>query len=334
MSDGFNFLWIDDEASRRTTAEILKKNTCTEVHFHDASKDKEDLEKQIDKLMLKHMPDLVIVDHRLDNATGELWNKLKATGATAAEIIKNLDPNMPVVCVTKVDPHKEITFAQEASYDAILNAAHLTQKNQILIALAQGFRQIKKSPPRNEEEVLQYLGCPDGDLVRLRQVLPNDVKTGFGQKGYASVLWRWVSGTLFERPGFLYDSLWTATLVGAKESSFLKVKDKLESAQYTGIFANDVHVRWWVSKVLEILYKSELATETDNPSLLGRAYLNVPPQGHSRCAISDSDLPDTVAFTDATNQRRVQVCLRYTEAHPDFPKLLSFEDIRIIKEEK
>jgi len=332
MSNGFNFLWIDDEAQRETTADILKKNAGIKVFFHDASKDKEDLAKQIDKLMQKHVPDLVIVDHKLDKTKGEFWNALKGTGATAAEVIKASYPHMPVVCITKVDL-REITFTQKAAYDVILDAAHLTKHDQFLVTLAQGFRKIKEMPPNNEEEILQYLGCPDDDLSRLKQVLPDDVKNGFGQKGYASVLWRWVFDTLFGRPGFLYDSLCTATLVGAKENSFLKVQEKMESAKYTGIFANDVYPRWWVSKVLEFLYKSKYADETDNPRLIGRAYLNVPPQGYSKCAVSSSDLPDTVAFTDITNQKRNQVCMQYTEGHPGFQKLLFFEEIRIIKGE-
>jgi DNA-binding NarL/FixJ family response regulator len=332
MSKGFNFLWIDDERARETSAKILEKNTGEKVNFYDLSG--KDLAKEIERLMQIHDPDLVIVDHRLHNTIGALRDKLKASGATAAELIKDSYPHMPVVCITKVDPNKEITFAQRAAYDAILNAAHLTQENQILVVLAKGFRQIKEGPPKSEGEILQYLGCPYDDFIRLKQVLPHDVKTGFEQKGYASVLWRWVSDILLERPGFLYDSLWTATLVGAKESSFLKVQEKLESAQYSGIFANDVYPRWWASKVLEVLYKSGHAEEQDDPRLIGRAYLNIPPQGYSRCAVSHSDLPDTVAFADTTNQKRRQVCLEYTEEHPDFQKLLFFEEIRIIKEEE
>lgn len=164
------------------------------------------------------------------------------------------------------------------------------------------------------------------------QVFPKEVKTGFGDPGYSSALWRWISGVLFERPGFLYDSMWAATLVGARESSFLKAQEKMKPAMYGGIFANAVEPRWWASKMLEILYKNSPDGEQDDPRLLGRAYLEIPKQGYSKCEISRNDLPDTVAFTDTTDTKRRQVCLKFTKEHPGFQKLLFFEEMRIIRE--
>ncbi|MDY6989288.1 MAG: hypothetical protein SWQ30_14665 [Thermodesulfobacteriota bacterium] len=330
MRKGFDFLWIDDDKSREITAENLEKNTGTRVHFYDVTN--KNLVEQIGHLLDKHSPDLVIVDHKLDKTIGALRNKLTSTGASAAEIIRDSNPQIPVVCVTKVDVDRDITFAQRSVYDAVFNAAHLTRKNPILVAIAKGFRNLSRKPPKNQEELLNRLQCPKVDRTRLMQVLPKDVKTGFGQQGYASVLFRWISGVFFERPGFLYDSIWSATLVGAKESSFRKAKEKMEPARYRGLFANDVEPRWWVSRILEILYKNTSDSEQDDSRLLGRAYLEIPKQGYSKCEISRKDLPDTVAFTDKTNTKRRQVCLEFTEEHPEFQKLLFFEEIRLIME--
>jgi len=330
MSKGFDFLWIDDEKSRETTAANLAKKTGAKVYFYNVAD--EDLAERIGHLLHKHSPDMVIVDHKLDKAIGPLRNKLSSTGASVAEVIKDSHPELPVVCVTKVDRGKDITFPQRSAYDAIFNAAHLTRQNPVFIAIAEGFRNINRRPFKDEKGLFKRLGCPEVDRTRLMQVFPKEIKTGFGDPGYSSALWRWISGILFEHPGFLYDSMWAATLVGAKESSFLKAQEKMKPAMYGGIFANEVEPRWWASKMLEILYKNSPDGEQDDPRLLGRAYLEIPKQGYSKCKISRNDLPDTVAFTDTTNTKRMQVCLKFTKEHPEFQKLLFFEEMRIIRE--
>ncbi len=328
MSEGLVFLWIDDESSMKTAAENLEENTRAKVYFYDLTND--DLAK-IESLVEKHAPNLVIVDHKLNKTTG-FCGLRKTTGATVSEVIKESNPQLPVVCITKVDLNRDITFAQRSAYDAVIDAAHLTDERQILVALAKGFRGINNEPPKNEEDLLQLLGCPDVDQIRLMQVLPSNLKTGFGQKGFASMLWRWIDEVLFARPGFLYDSLWSATLVGAKESSFIKVQEKLQAARYSGIFANDVCPRWWASKIQEILYKNSPTSEQDDPRLLGRAYLQIPEEEFSKCEISGKDPAETVAYTDTTNLNRKQVCLQLTDEHPGFQALLFFETIRIINE--
>lgn len=330
MSKRMNFLWIDDERRRRVTADNLEKNTGTKVHFYNVAE--ENIAERLGQILEEHLPDLVIVDHKLDKTIGALRNKLKSTGATAAEAIKDWNPQIPVVCVTKVDIDKNITFAQKWAYDAIFNAAHLTRQNPILVAIAKGFRNLNRSMPENEDDLLKRLGCPAVDRNRLIQVLPKDVRTGFGRKGYASVFWRWFSDFLFGRPGFLFDSMWAATLVGARESSFLRAQGKMKPARYKGIFANDVEPRWWASRILETVHKNSPQGKQDDPRLLGRAYLEIPKQGYSKCEISQKDLPDTVAFSDVTNKERRQVRLEFTKEHPGFPKLLFFEEMRVIRE--
>ncbi len=332
MSEGFEFLWIDDDESRSQTAKNLEKKTGANVDFHNVAK--KDIAQEIAGFLHKGSFDLVIVDHRLYEAEGALSDKLKSTGATAAEIIKDSNPGMPVVCVTKVDLNKDITFPQNLVYDASFNAARLNSQHPVFVAIAEGFRKVDREPPKDDNELLNLLDCPQVDRTRLLQILPKEVKTGIERKGYASVLWRWISDVLFARPGFLYDSMWTATLLGAKKRSFSNAKEKMGRAIYNGIFANRVQPRWWVSRLLEILYKNNPDDGETDPRVLGRAYLDIPGQGYSKCDISGKDLPDIVAFTDITNMKRRQVCLDFTEEHPAFQKLLFFEEMRIIKEDE
>jgi DNA-binding NarL/FixJ family response regulator len=111
MSEDFHFLWIDDAPSMKQAAANLAAITDAEVGFHLSD---DGLAPEIDKLMHEHVPDLVIVDHKLNWDLGASGTSLKATGATVAELIKDLYPQVPVVCVTKVDVDKEITYAQKS----------------------------------------------------------------------------------------------------------------------------------------------------------------------------------------------------------------------------
>lgn len=330
MSKRLDFLWIDDDKSREVTATNLEKNAGVKVYFYNFAG--EDLAGRIGHLLQEHSPDMVIVDHNLDRTIGPLRDNLTSTGASVAEVIKDSHPQIPVVCVTKFDPIRDMTFMQQSAYDEIFSATHLTHQNPVLVAIAEGFRNIHCRPIKDEDEFLSSLGCPEVDLTRLVQVLPTEIKTGFGDRGYASVLWRWMRGVLFARPGFLYDSMWAATLVGVTNNSFLKTREMMEPAIYSGPFANEIEPRWWPSKMLEVLYKNSPDREQKDPRLLGRAYLGIPIQGYSKCEISGIELPDTVAFTDTTDKKRAQVCLRFTEEHPGFQKLLFFEEMRVIKD--
>jgi CheY-like chemotaxis protein len=331
MSEDFHFLWIDDDPSMRQAANNLEAKTGAQVQFHDLTG--QDLDKKIGNLVREYPSDLFMVDHRLDQTVGNLRTSFGATGATAAEMLKDSNPNVPVICVTKVEA-KDITLTQKSAYDAILSAADLNRQSQIILPIAKGFREIKTKPPKDEDELLKLLGCPQVDNDRLKQVLPDNVKTGIGQAGYASLLLRWIMDFLFARPGFLYDSLWAATLVGAKENYFNATQEKLKSATYGGIFANEADPRWWVSIILETLYKTDLSNEEKDPRRLGRAYLEIPPEEYSKCYVTGEDLPDTVAYTDTTNKKCVQVSLRHTQAHPGFAKLLFFEEIRVVKDKQ
>lgn len=328
MTDSLRFLWIDDDKSRETSAENLGAKTGAVVQFQNVAR--KDLADQIRPLIQNLQSDLILIDHMLDKTTGVL-RESHATGATVSELIKESYPHLPIVCVTKVDIDR-ISFPQRLVYDHVLSSAHLTRQGQLLVVLAKGFKQITDKAPQNENELLDFLDCPPSDRIRLMHVLPYEIKTGFARKDYASVLWRWLHDVLFYRPGFLYDSLWAATLTGAKENSFLLAQEKLRDARYSGIFANDIYPRWWASRILEILYANRGVPGTDDPRLLGRAYLGIPTQGYSKCGVSNKDLPDTVAYADASNQKRMQACLQFTKQHPAFQRLLFFEELRLIKE--
>ena len=71
------------------------------------------------------------------------------------------------------------------------------------------------------------------------------------------------------KPGFLYDTLWTATLLGLKEESFKKVTHLFKNAKYLGLFADKSNERWWQTQVRQIIYAKNPDDKSALPWLLG-----------------------------------------------------------------
>ena len=334
MTNRYEIVWIDDDGSRKKSAENLERKSGSKVFFYNVTN--KDLADKLDEIFKKHKPDLVIVDHKLDKTNISKGKSLRATGATVAEVIKDTFHQIPIICVTKVDvDSNEITFSQKSAYDYVVNSSKFHNHYDVIISIAEGFRRLKGMPVNDRDGLLKLLDCPKDDSRRLEQVLPTDLKTGFSHSDYASRLWKWVLNIFFEYAGFLYDDLWAATLVGAKLKSFHDASDRLKPAKYNGIFACDTYQRWWPTRISNLVWQSEFSKNIHDIRKLGRAFLSIPQQGYSKCEISNQDLPNTVAFTDAspTNKKRVQVCIEFTEEHPNFQKLLFFEEKRILKEE-
>ncbi len=136
---------------------------------------------------------------------------------------------------------------------------------------------------------------------------------------------------MIKKPGFLYDRLWAATLLGIKEESFQKVEGIFAKAKYDGLFADDANVRWWQCKLKEILFSQFPDSEEVYPWKLGRELPEIEEDDYSKCGTSGDDYPETVAYTDEAANTRTPMRLRHTVSHPNFEKLHHFEEIRMGK---
>lgn len=135
------------------------------------------------------------------------------------------------------------------------------------------------------------------------------------------------------RPGFLFDSLWIATLLGIKETSFHKVEKLFKSTLYTGIFSIESNPRWWKASVLAIL--SVKVKERGLSQEKGRKLDGIRRSDYSQCFVEPTEIPDTVAFEDETiSSNRHPMSLKNTIPHPLYTDMLFFEQIRMMKPEE
>jgi len=321
MSKKLKFVWIDDE-NRLKDAQNLEKQLKISCPFLDVKP------KNINYLSFinNNNPDLILIDHNLtDIGTGNIKK-----GSTIAALIREKHPNRAVACITGqlsggIDSHQRLAYEDVFSLDEIKD--HYSSMKSI----ARSFRKLNTGRPRTPDGLLKLLKAPDGDLIKLKNILPKEIKENFSDGALFSNISHWIRNLLIERPGFLYDRLWAATLLGLNETGFKKVEKLFAAAKYKGLFSDESKERWWKSELLQILSKH--VKTSGLPWERGRSLPKLNTKNYSKDYYTDyvEDFPEVVAFIDETSDDRAQTKLKYTVPHPKYDKLLFFEEIRMMK---
>ena len=322
------FVWIEDDRGRKRMSDALEEELGVRVDFEDARG--HEIHEVLTKLLGRPKPDLAIVDHFLTAARGE--GRLLARGSSVAEALRQEWHDCPIVGITGAAKRQDIDVHKEHVYDELHAADRFRHFAGCLRIMATGFKAVSARRIVKVDDILELLRTPADDTERLRKSLPDDLKGDLSDCSVATRLYAWLRAVLFERPGFLLDRMWTATLTGIKESSFSKVERLLRPAKYTGIFAYPNRERWWAGMVREIIYTQCAPTGSEMPWELGHRLPGVDRGDHSRCAASGEDLPETVAFLDAQTDKLAPMRLRYTVPDPRFGNLLFFEELRMMGE--
>lgn len=323
MRKKLQIIWIDDNPGRAEGATTMAQLLKAKVEFKDI-KDK-DLVKVLDAMIAKQEPDLIIIDHNLEDADSGIFKK----GSTAAAYIREVWPECPIICVSAVEIG-QVDTQQKNLYEAFISIEEISDHYNQIKSIAMAYRLAKESRPRTINEILNLLDAPEIDRIKLASIMPTQLKENLEDTSIIVEIARWVNGTLLQRPGFIYDNLRVGTLLGLNCDGFEKIKKRFKSAKYTGLFENDSHEKWWKSQVLITL--SELTDASGLPWEIGRTLKGLTEDDFSRCYASDEDYPETVAFVDQSKTANEEAMkLKYTTVHPDFESLLYFDDIRLMK---
>lgn len=328
MKKKYTFLWIDDDPTRKTESDNIKDRLKLDVDIKFIDVKNKSLPDEIKTILSGDEPDLILMDHML--------NKIKEngykTGSTAAEVIHEKWPGCPIICVTAVDL-KDIDLHKQSIYEDIFKFANISSYNSTLVSIASSFQELKKNPLQNIGDFIGLLKAPEEDNERLIAIIPEELKNKelYQDKSLPLKISRWVRHTLMAKPGFLYDRMWTATLLGIKEESLSRIEHIFSKAKYCGIFADEGNERWWQSKLREILFSKFPDSDEIYPWKLGRKLPGINEADFSKCYASGKDFPETVAYTDEAAKTRKPMRLRHTVSHPGFEKFLFFEEMRMMK---
>lgn len=327
MSKKMKFIWIDDEAKRINRVDSIERYKVpsipmTKVDFVNATG--RQIEEVIKDILNKEEPDLLIIDHFLDHGIKKSMGVDISKGSAVAQIIREKWSSCPIIGITAAKKRPRIDWQRELAYDELYEFDSLTKHYSSLFVIAYYFKILLKKKPKNKDEVIELLKPPPDDTKQLFAVTPE-----FSLK-MVSKISRWVRHTLLNKPGFLYNKLWTATFLGIKENSFDKVSRIFEDAKYKGIFADPENPKWWPTKIREILYKKIKATNLKFSWELGHKLPRITSKDYSKCYVCSKEFPEIVGYTDETYIAQKPMHLRCTDSDPNEKKDLYFKERRIM----
>jgi hypothetical protein len=321
MSVPRKIVWIDDNPGRKSTAADLG------AHFINV-RDR-DPAPELKRLLKGPSPRLVLIDHVLDKTKDA--HPVFLRGSTIAEAIKGEWPSCPVIGVTNADKLKGVDLRTQEAYDALFLFQDFARYFDRIGGIARGFAVLAKSGS-DPDRLIALLKAPDDDIGRLRETLTYDLKARSGDKSVTSRMYRWVE-RLMDRPGFLFDSLWSATFLGLNELGFEAVAGSFKKAKYDGIFTRPDDPRWWSAGLSTLLYGRCEPQPGELSWHVGRRLPGVRKEHFSSCHFCKEEFPETVAYLDVTSNERRAMHLRCTELHPLYKRELYFEDIRVMRGE-
>jgi len=324
MKEKLHFLWIDDESERIKAAESFERAKKIKITFEDVKK--KDLFNELRRILDDTEPDLILVDHKLDKVS----EGIVRTGSSVAEIIREKLPECPIVCITAVEL-QDIPLHMQSIYEDIIRWSNFSNYYSTLLSIAKSYKKLKSTRANNINSLLKLIDTPKDEIIRLSHIMPEEIKAHFNDDSLLFNISKWIRHNLVIRPGFLYDRLWAATLLGIKETSFKKVQKYFKKAKYNGIFADESNERWWQAKLREILYSISKRSELKLPWELGRELPGITKRDYSVCYACKKDLPETVGYIDELSENKEQMHLRCTITHPNFENSLFFEEIKMMK---
>lgn len=316
------FVWVDDDPRKISDyreaieqIEIARRRADVEpIHV------KAELLQTLDTWISKHQqrkPDLFLIDQVFNAAL-----PFKLDGSSVAHLLRNSFPKTPMVCVSaQFDSPKSFNQEDLSEYTTVFVYSQLDRHLEDLFRIALDFPKLEFKSGSAGAHLVRKVKAPKNDQEKLLMLLPEEFRSATHPATQHRMA-RWVYNVLLKKPGFLYDELHVATLLGLTTKGFEKVRDLFAGALYTGVFATQSYPKWWVSKVQQILFNQESTVGVDTPQLAGRTLPGLSGTDFSVCYVSrkSNPPPDTVVFVDTTKNSKVHVVQReFAKQHPDDP---------------
>jgi CheY-like chemotaxis protein len=327
MKRKYSFLWIDDDSTRKKDLDTLKRRLNVDGEFKNVSG--QNIATEVDGILSKpkFKFDLILIDHYLESAAGA---SIK-TGSTVAEYIRERRPDCPIVGITAAEKATDIDLHKKSIYEDLFKVTSISEHYNSIISIAKSYRTLIKKRPGKNEDLIRLLKASKDDRERLMSIIPEDIKRDYKDKSLLINISKWVRHVLMSKPGFLYNKLWIATLLGLKEESFNKATHFFENAKYTGLFSDEGNERWWQTQVRQIIYEKYPDDQSAFPWLLGHKLPKIGKKDYSVCHVCEKEFPETVGYTDEAAKTPVPMHLRCSFIHPDFESTLYYDDIRIME---
>ena len=325
VKDLIKIVWIDDEPSHMEDAKTLEsKRKDLKIKFISTSNFEDFLKKQEDGM------DLFLIDDKLRG---------RSVGVGIAGKIREKFPEIPMYLFTAYPEEYGISTAlAEAAKslgDDVLDLKKVQREgHDILYYNAIDYRRIRESPHEEINALLILLKAPDEDCKRIVSALPESLKKGLLTRsdGNAIAFAKWVKRNFLKLPGFVYNSLYSATKLGITKKAFQDLASEFEDARYDGVFAKTGPKLWWDSKLAKIIFQlaSEKLRGDDTTDLrkLTTKLFSLDEAKMSKCSVCGEKYPDTVGINKDDEEDYQPVHYKCSEPHPTKTRVLYFEEAR------
>jgi hypothetical protein len=323
--------WIDDDPSRRKDAEhmekLLEEETAKEhVALNVKFLTGEDWAKFTAKPgFRKSHVDLFLLDYVFF-----IKGLPTRRGLSIAGEIRENFPNVPIYMFSAkgVVPQVAESFA-----DSVMDLKDIQRRPAIVYYDVMDYQKISKLPRRLPSGVFDLFKAPDRDRERMVLAFPEDIKKllshpdeSFNPLNFA----KWMKHTFLRLPGFVYNSLYSATMLGMTEKTFIQLSSEFDDAKYRGVFSRTSPNLWWVSRLKDIVF--QIATEkmpekdTTDISELTPLVFGIGQSKTSKCAVCGKRYPETVGIDD--DGRMYPVHYKCSVPHPEKTRVLFFDEER------
>lgn len=330
-----SFVWVDDDKEK--VEKYCKAIENAEFDgFPRAGVDPLIVEKSILESIMElskreQRADLIIMDHVFSRARG---TSLKLDGASAAHLVRKLWAEVPIVCVTAMLPTQPKKLDQEdlSEYVEVIAYGELNDNLERLFAIARDFKKLKPKRGDLRRQLVELLKTPKSENDSVMRAMPNE----FRSQTHATTLHRvatWILGVFMGRPGFLYDRLRAATMLGLNEDGFAKVESLFAAALYKGPFATESQPRWWVQELSRILFSKAKESSAPSTQMAGRSLEGITSADFSKCYVDRprGDVPDVVARLAPRKELRA-VSSKHTRRDPeDLGAVPGFEALLVVE---
>lgn len=345
MSGKIKIVWIDDEAIHEKDARNLEaERKELEIDFVDPSGFEDYLKK------LEEDVDLFLVDDRLIRRDVGASRSFGRRGLSVAAQIREEHPEIPIYLFSAYPENYGIytalaeaakSFADEiVAWKTIQREGH-----DLLYHDAMDYRKIRRSPRSSVYSLLNLLNAPENDHKRILAAFPESLMEGLSPisekesaEGNAIAFAKWAKRIFLELPGFVYDSLYSATKLGITEKTFKDLESKFEDARYNGVFAKTRRKLWWDSKlrarIFHLAGEKLPSEETTNLQELTKKVFSLHESKVAECVVCGEKYPDTVGINKHDEEDRQPVHYRCSEPHPTKSRMLYFEEPRRFPKEE
>jgi hypothetical protein len=338
MTTNAKITWIDDDDDHvDITKNLHDKEPQLKIEFILADKKLSTRVEKCLKMATKRGPDLFLIDDKLP------MHGFNRRGLSVGMQVRERLPEVPIYLFSAYRHGAGVftTLAQAADRfaDDVLDLDTVqTKGHKILYHDALDYRRIRNSDRKSVNTLFGLMAAPLCDQDSILDAFPINLRKGLaprktpkGHTGNSIEFGMWIRKTFLEFPGFVYDSLYSATKLGMTHKAFLHISLKFDPARYRGVFYESRDNRWWNSSLRELVVstaKQRADDTTSNVQKLTQKVFKLRNTDIAKCVVCGEKYPDTVGLYKYDVNERKPVHFRCSVRHPWIPSLLHFDQIR------